>query len=123
MQNIMMIGIRIARGTRRMCTDDLMASQPNGTMMMLERKNTMKIAVTSSGLVLEDHRTGIEILQIEHADHDRGNGVAGNAEHQRRDPRAAHGGVVGGAALDDALDVTGAEFLRLLGEPLATCRS
>ena len=49
MQNIMMIGIRIARGTRRICTDDLIASQPNGTMMMLETKKTMKIAVTSSG--------------------------------------------------------------------------
>ena len=47
-QNIRMTGMRMVRGTRSIGTAALMASQPNGTMMMLAMKKTMKIAVTSS---------------------------------------------------------------------------
>jgi hypothetical protein len=48
MQNIRMIGISTGRGTRRMCTDDLIASQPNGIIRRLAMKKTMNTAVTIS---------------------------------------------------------------------------
>src|SRR5438105_6820310 len=47
-----------------------------------------------------------------HADHDRGDRVARDAEDQRRDPGAGEGAVVRGAGLDDAFDVAGAELDR-----------
>ena len=64
----------------------------------------MKMRVDRLGLVLEDRRAGVEVLQIEHPDHDRGDRIARNAEHQGRNPGAADRGIVGGAAFDDALD-------------------
>ena len=45
--------------------------------------------------------------------------IAGDAEHQGRHPGATQGGIVGGAGVDDALDVAGAELLGLFGESLA----
>ena len=66
----------------------------------------------------EHGRAGVHALHVEHADHDRGDRIAGNAEHQRRHPRAGQGGIVGGAGVDQPFDMAGAEFFRLLGEPL-----
>ena len=44
MQNTRMIGIRIRLGIDRMVRAPWIASQPSGSIRMLARKNTMKIA-------------------------------------------------------------------------------
>ena len=66
----------------------------------------------------EQRRAGIEPLHVEHADRDRRDGVAGNAEQQRRHPARGDAGIVAGAGLDQALDMAGAELFRLLREAL-----
>ena len=71
----------------------------------------------------EERRAGVEALHVEHADGDRGDGVAGDAEQERRHPAGGEAGVVAGAGLDQALGMAGAEFLRLLREPLRHARS
>ena len=66
----------------------------------------------------EQRRAGIEALHVEHADRDRRDGVARNAEQQRRHPAGRDAGIVAGAGLDQSFDVAGAELLRLLREAL-----
>ena len=67
----------------------------------------------------EQGRPGVHPLHVEDADHDRGDGVAGNAEDQRRHPGAAERGIVGGGGFDDPLDVARAVFLRGARQALA----
>ena len=40
------------------------------------------------GLLMNDRRPRVHVLDVEHADHDRGDRVARDAEHERRDPCA-----------------------------------
>src|SRR5690606_32051831 len=69
--------------------------------------------------VLEEHGgTRVHALHVQYANDDGGDGVAGDAEDQGGDPGATHRRVVGGGGVDDALDVAGAVFLRLLREAL-----
>ena len=74
--------------------------------------------VHARGALGEQRRAGIEALHVEHADGDRRDGVARDAEQERRHPARGEAGVVAGAGLDQALGMAGAELLRLLREAL-----
>ena len=67
----------------------------------------------------KQRRSRLQALHEQHADDDRGERVARDAEHQGRDEGAGDGGVVCGGAVGDRLDAALAVLLRMLGEALA----
>ena len=63
-------------------------------------------------LVLEQLRTGHDIVDVEHRQHHRGQRLAGNAERQQRDHRRAGNRIVGGFRRDQPFRAPLAEGLR-----------
>lgn len=71
-------------------------------------------AVDERALFLEQQRTGSHALDHKRAEHDRRDHVAGHAEGQQGDERAAGDGVVGGFRGRDAFNGALAEKFRML---------
>ena len=65
--------------------------------------------------VLEEHGTGSEALNGERAHENGGDGVAGDAEREQRDKRAARDAVICGLSREDTLVSAFAEHLGVLG--------
>ena len=77
MQNIRMTGIKMLRGTRRICLLDLIAAHPSGSINRLARMKIRKTAVDELRVLQEYGRSRIHAFHVEHADDDGGDGIAG----------------------------------------------